>query len=182
MTTALKTLGIVGRDEPSNFTALTLDEALTYAMDCYNGDKKDFRSYSPEILAIIERYVADGHYPYNRDIEKLALAELFPTLTDECDTAHQNRYLSRIVYNTQCYRSSVQMLEAQHAFENQMQTDGYTPATPENVIVGHRYTVARQGSKPERMIARQFGDTSVLWAKQVNSRRGYYAFNGEYIK
>lgn len=177
MSTPLRTGGIVGRDDPSNFKALTLSEAREYALRCYQGDKADFRSYSPEILAIIE---AENLF-YNRDCEKAAL-RLFPEFSDELDAAHQNRYLSRIVYNTKCYQDSVRMLQAQHTFEAQMQAEGYRLATPENVITGHRYSVARQGSEPQRMLARQFGESSVLWCKAVNSRSGYYAFQGEYIK
>lgn len=178
-----QTGGIVGRHDPAEFRALTIEEAEQFALQCAAGNEKDFLAYLPEIIPIAEEVEREKGCAYNSEVERLAHERLFPHLPEDLDGAHQSKYLSLLVYNTSCYRSSLKMYQEQEAFERSMVEEGFTQVEDVNAVkTGERYFVAEPlRPKPERLLARQFGN-SVLWSTRSNSRTGFYAQQGQWIK
>jgi hypothetical protein len=70
------------------------------------------------LISLIDRTVADGNYPYNATIKRLAETALGFAPKSEAEYSREGDTLSLLIYNAQCYRRS-----------DALRAEGFEPAT-----------------------------------------------------
>lgn len=148
--------------------------------------------YSPEIVAIINDYVASGKYPYNSDIEDLVQKKLFPDIKHDLN----NRTFAHIVYNSQSYRHDLIEKEQKEIFENKMIGLGFYKLTNElipqivdtdrkfELVLNTTNFLGQEGKKvsEKRYRLRNWGDRGFYWMDTRSTRKGYHVQIGQFIK
>lgn len=183
----------------TEWKAINLDQVKAFTEQCADDKAKvegRWDGYSPEVVSIIDEYVSQGNYPYNREIEKLVNEKLFPEVIDSLDGAHQSRHFSLIVYNSQCFRRERDEAQAKAKMMSELAERGFHPATTEtlteaaqsnkwyNVLLNVTVsTMLGQDQRPKEMKlkAAQRGD-KIYWVKRAGSRRGWLAAEGQMIR
>lgn len=179
------------------FIPINLKEVeLKYTTNEKEHSKEDsyWLVYSPEIVEIIDKYVMDGNYPYNRDIENIVQAQLFPHI----EQTEDNRTFSHIVYTSQSFRRSRIEQENEVIFHSKMLELGYVKATEDifknAVDTNKRYSVVMDtrnilGDDCKKIVEKKFklkdwGEKSggLHWMAATATKKGYKAYIGQYIK
>jgi hypothetical protein len=189
--TTLEQFKPIPREEQLAFLERSYRSFRTTMGDAVVGNR-DFESYSPEIVALIDEHIASGKYPFNRDIEALARERLFPHLpvpTKELleRMSQQCPYLSRIVYNSQQYRHARDEAEKLRVWQEKMTAEGFTQVTPELIqeafSTQKKYIVAYPHNEPLRnMRAVLDGGVGPFWMASRNKVNGYRSLHGEFVK
>lgn len=180
-----------------NFIAIDLKEVeakYTTTKDEQRNQNNYWLVYSPEIVAIIDNYVSEGNYPYNRDIERLTNEKLFPHIGQSED----NRTFDHIVYTSQSFRNARIEKDNEVIFENRMKELGFYKATEdilkEAVNTNKRFSVLLDatnifGSDCKKVVEKKFklkdwGEQSggLHWMAATATRKGYKALIGQFIK
>lgn len=179
-----------------NYKAISIEEVKDkYTITSKEQSKTDdyWQVYSPEIVKIIDDYVASGEYPYNRDIENLVNQKLFPEMVN----SEENRIFSHIVYTTQSFVHDRNKAENDQKFENEMTKLGYFKATEEvltqaagterrfYVVLNTTNIFGTEGKKAveEKFKLKDWGNQQGFhWMKPRTSRKGYRALIGQFIK
>jgi len=180
-----------------HFVAIDLkeiEEKYTTTVQQQSKDANYWLVYSPEIVAIIDNYVSEGNYPYNRDIEKLTQEKLFPHIGH----SEENRTFAHIVYTSQGFRHARTEQENEIIFENHMKELGFYKATEdilkEAVNTNKRFAVVLNGanilgSDCKKIVEKKFklkdwGEQSggLHWMAATATRKGYKALIGQFIK
>lgn len=179
-----------------NYKAITIEEVrekYTLTSKQQSKDPDYWQVYSPEIVKIIDDYVASGEFPYNRDIENLVNQKLFPELTN----IEENRIFSHIVYTTQSFVEDRNKETANRKFEIEMENLGYFKATEEilqqaagtekrfYVVLNTTNVFGAEGKKAveEKFRLKDWGNQQGFhWMKPRTTRKGYRATIGQFIK
>jgi hypothetical protein len=158
----------------------------------YKNEPDYWLVYSPEIVAIINDYVASGKYPYNSDIEDLVQEKLFPDIQHNLS----NRTFAHIVYNSQSYRHTLIEKEQKEIFEKKMIELGFCKLTkeliPEIVGTDRRFELVlnttnflgQEGKKvsEKRYRLKDWGERGFHWMDTRSTRKGYHIQIGQFIK